>query len=623
MNTSTNAKVGDLRPSQIMFTFGVGAIVDLPHMSVVVKGLDDWPTTPDVSPRVVEDRLLWAVRRVLGQQVQYMAAPPAVLDGAASGPYEQALEPGIPVAPFPQWLFCPRCQRLAPLSTGLFQLVDKQRSDRIRYVHANCNQAAAPPVVPVRFLTACKHGHLDDFPWVEFVHRGSSACPSSLRLLEYGASGEARDLLVKCDTCSSSRYLSDAFGWSGRRHMPRCRGRRPHLGDYDAHQCSEQARAILLGASNLWFPDVLSTVAIPTVSATLDHLVAAKWGTLQLVKNLQTIPFARLTGQLAGLHAYSDEEIWVAIERKRQQDQDGAPIQPYDLKRPEWEVLTHPEAQPSTDDFRLQPSSVPAGFSHVLERVVLVERMREVRALVGFTRIEEPGESDEAPSEEPVQRMGLTRGDPTWVPATEVRGEGIFIVFREDRLISWLGQNGVKERDQLFRDAHVHWRRNRGLTPPEANYPGMRFVLIHSFAHALMRQLALECGYSAASIRERIYSRNPGEGGPTVASMAGVLLYTAAPDSEGTLGGLVSLGRPAELGRHIRAALRAAALCAADPLCAEHAPDSRVVTVHGAACHACMFSPETSCERGNKYLDRSTLVPTMEHADLAFFELPE
>jgi hypothetical protein len=101
--------------------------------------------------------------------------------------------------------------------------------------------------------------------------------------------------------------------------------------------------------------------------------------------------------------------------------------------------------------------------------------------------------------------------------------------------------------------------------------------------------------------------------------MAGVLIYASAPDSEGTLGGLVSLGVPATLGRHIDQALDSIALCASDPLCAEHDPRAGMATLHWAACHACLFAPETSCERGNRYLDRGLLVETVKSGALAFF----
>ncbi|HEY1013412.1 MAG TPA: DUF1998 domain-containing protein, partial [Herpetosiphonaceae bacterium] len=185
----------------------------------------------------------------------------------------------------------------------------------------------------------------------------------------------------------------------------------------------------------------------------------------------------------------------------------------------------------------------------------------------------------------------------------------------EQAVQAWMQQAALKRRAAGFFQAHRSWRAQRRLDP-DKGYPGLRYVMLHTFAHGLMRQLALECGYAVASIRERIYALEPdAPDGP----MAGILLYTAAPDSEGTLGGLVKLGEPEELGPHLDRALESMQLCASDPLCAEHAPDQEPPTLHGAACHACLFAPETSCERGNKYLDRSLVVPTIEQPDLAFF----
>lgn len=240
--------------------------------------------------------------------------------------------------------------------------------------------------------------------------------------------------------------------------------------------------------------------------------------------------------------------------------------------------------------------------------------MREVRALVGFTRVGSPGDFNDV-TELPAERqVSVSRRPPRWVPASEVRGEGIFLRFDEAAISSWCDSDAARERELEFLAAHRRWRRMRNIEPADAGFPGIRYVLLHSFAHAFVRQLALGSGYTAASIRERIYSSDVGaEAGP----VAGVLLYTAAPDSEGTLGGLVSLGESKTLGRHLDAALEQVRLCAADPLCAEHAPQEAVL--HGAACHACLFAPETSCERGNKYLDRTALVATFGHGAGAFF----
>jgi hypothetical protein len=622
MSKSIPPRVGELRPTQMMFTYGIGAIVDLPYLSVIVMGLDDWEADPGVTQEISEDRLLCAVRWQLGEQVQRLLSPPAMPEVTGlPNPFEEAASIGVPVATFPRWQICPQCRLLAPLGTGLFELKhNPYHPDRAHYVHTTCTKAKKPPtVVPARFMVACENGHLDDFPWVEFVHKGPTNCAAILRLYEFGPTGEARDLVVVCETCDSRRRLSEAFGVSGRKTMPMCRGRRPHLRDYDDEGCDLQARAILLGASNLWFPDVLTTLAIPSESARLAQLVVDQWATLRHAADAASVALLRNVGQLASFHGYTDDEIWRSIQQKRERDETGEGPDPLDLKGPEWELFTHPDIGLNTEDFRLREVAVPEGFERFLERVVLVERMREVRALVGFTRVDAPGELGDLPNATGGRRMQISRQAPSWVPAADVRGEGIFVQFKESRIQEWLAYEAVQKRTSEFLESHCRWRQTRSIPVPEANYPGLRYVLLHSFAHALMRQLVLECGYTAASVRERVYSRNPNAVPDRSEPMAGVLIYTAAPDSEGTLGGLVSLGEPEELRRHIVAALQGASLCASDPLCAEHLPSQRGITLHGAACHACMFSPETSCERGNKYLDRSVLVPTVERADLAFF----
>jgi hypothetical protein len=614
-----SSRVGEIRPSQLMYTYGVGAIVDLPKLSVMVTGLEDWPTDPQYVQPVVEDRLLMAVRYQL-PEVKKLLSPPMVPDtGLPVDPFDSTARVGVPVATFPRWMVCPMCRLLAPLSSGLFELKENPyHPDRTVYRHTNCTRGKAPEVFPARFLVACESGHLDDFPWAYFVHQGESCASPLLRLIEYGASGEARDLEVRCDSCNAKRRLSDAFGRENREKMPMCRGRRPHLRDYDPDGCEYRMRSIVLGASNTWFPVVYSTVAIPVESGRLAQLVDENWAVLQNVTDPVIIGFMRSSGQLGELAEYNNDEIWGATETRRRQDagEIPPPAEEPDLKEPEWRVFTQYNPKLNSEDFRLRPVHPPARYTSFIDQVMLVERLREVRALVGFTRLDAVGELTDPDLNIQIDPAPLSRRPPTWVPAAEVRGEGIFIQFNETKIVDWLAGPAVKERADAFLEAHKKWRIARYIEPPERGFPGMRYVLLHTFAHALMRQLALECGYAAASIRERIYAR-PAEtpGGP----MAGLLIYTSAPDSEGTLGGLVSLGEPETLERHVAQALEAAHLCASDPLCAEHPPSRTGRTLHAAACHACLFAPETSCERGNKYLDRSTLVETVDRNDLAFF----
>jgi hypothetical protein len=369
-----------------------------------------------------------------------------------------------------------------------------------------------------------------------------------------------------------------------------------------------------LGATNSWFPITLSALAIPQLRDALGQLIADGWESsfedldseaelAGAVKNLKK------HGTLPGIEKYSIPDIWAAIESYRigsgQNDHSDA-----NIKGPEWVALT--QANPPTDypHFMSKKVGTPEMFKTQVHRVLLLERLREVNALIGFTRVEAPEETAD-PSERP-KMASLSRSKPEWVPANQVHGEGIFIQFSEAALVNWEALESVKKVDQMLRGGHTGWRNSRHLDPNEG-CPGIRYAMLHTLSHLLIRELALECGYNAASIRERIYADiSDGQ------SQAGILIYTAAADSDGTLGGLVDLGKPENLGRLMEQALNRSKICSSDPLCSEHDPQ-KDRSLHAAACHACSLVAETSCERGNRYLDRSLLVPTLERGDAAFF----
>jgi hypothetical protein len=586
-------EVGEVRPSQVLMTFGIGSIIDLPNVSVMVMGLEDWPIS--YAAEISEERLLLSVQQALGAPVARLLTPPKAPEssGTQLSPFDERAYVGVPVAPFPRWLVCPACQYLGPLSSDLFELKTfPYRPDKTCYVHKNCQKAAKPPIaVPARFVIACKHGHLSDFPWVEFVHRGKTDCRYQLRLYELGASGEAADVEVKCEgtigkntPCTARRRMAEAFGKVNAPNMPACRGRRPHLRDFEPDGCEVlHVTAMLQGASNSWFPVALSALSIPTATDKLGQLVDENWEVLEKVENPEFIAFARKIGQLKDFASFSDAEIWAAVQKKKAPSSTEA-IEPTDLKSPEWRVFTNSMSGPASRDFKLRAVQPPDGYRKQFEKIVLVERLREVRALIGFTRIESPGDYD-TPFQIPEDQLApLSRNPPTWVPATEIRGEGIFFEFSESAIDAWASK--LQAYDDEFKEAHKRWRESRNL--PESGYPRLRCILLHSFAHAVIRQLAVECGYTAASIRERIYARSPEDGDP----MAGVLIYTAAPDSEGTLGGLVSLGEPDTLGRHLDQALDAVRLCASDP----SAPNI-ILTRTARRCTGPLATPACSCRK--------------------------
>lgn len=602
--------VGQVRPSQLLWTYGPGALIDLPNLSTITMGLEKWPVERCVP--VEEARLLEAVRRKLGPQVTDLKIPPFQKEESAN-PFTAEGKVGVPVRPFPRWLRCVRCGLLSEYDSGIFEIKDNPyRPEQTHFVHANCNKGANADAVPARFLLACRGGHLDDFPWHWFVHGGPSDCRGTLRFFESGASLQTENLWVKCDGCDASKQLAKAFGKSGRENLPACRGRHPHLDSFDAN-CEEEPRAVLLGATNSWFPVSLSVLAIPLEKNQLAQLIMDGWEDFKELESVEELKgmvkgFVR-RGVIQGIENYSSDEIWKAVEERRN-GKAAENLEEEDIKGPEWDVLISPNPPTDWPHFLSRKVEKPSAFKDLLDSVLLLERLREVNALIGYTRVEAPEET--ADEDKKVPMASLCKGKPTWVPASEVHGEGIFIRFSEEAIAAWEKQPVVLERKKRIEQGHRGWRNARKLDPEEG-CPSIRYIMLHTFAHLLIRELALECGYNSASIRERIYARDGDS------PMAGILVYTAAADSDGTLGGLVELGKPEFLGNLIEQALNRAMVCSSDPLCSEHNPGEDR-SLHSAACHACSFVSETSCERGNRYLDRALLVETFECKKAAFFK---
>jgi len=612
---SVTLVVGDVRPSQLLWTYGPGALVDLPNLSVVTMGLDRWEVSR--CPPIEEARLLEAVRRVLGQQVERLRMPPIIKDENAS-PFTPEGKIGVPVRPFPRWLRCVRCGLLAEFDSGLFTIKENPyRPDQTHFIHTSCEKGSHSDAVPARFLLACRNGHLDDFPWHYFVHGGTTACKGTLRFFERGASLQTENLWVKCDDCGAARSLVHAFGEKAKDNIPACRGRHPHLDVYNEN-CDQPARAVLLGATNCWFPITLSVLAIPHTGNSLNQIVADGWTYFEDATSEDEVKIIcktlKKSGQVQGIDKLNSKDLWEAISARKSGTAKTEVVGSDDIKRPEWTVLTHPNPPTDWPHFLSERVDSPVKYSELIPEVLLLKRLREVNALIGYTRVEAPEETDDPDDRPPM--ADLCRGVPEWVPATEVHGEGIFLRFSESQVANWEQQASVQARDAMLRAGHAGWRNARQLDPNKG-YPSVRYAMLHTFSHLLIRELALECGYNAASIRERIYANLEGE-----SPMAGILLYTAAADSDGTLGGLVELGKPNNLGRLIQQALYRATVCSSDPLCSEHNPEQDR-SLHAASCHACGFVAETSCERGNRYLDRALLIPTFDSRDAAFFARTE
>lgn len=630
-------QAGEVRTSQVLWTSGPGSIVDLPQTSVVVLGLQDWERVGYWAngdyETIEEDRLLTLVRREVGSFVKELRLPPTAKEDVL-GPEGYKNTNGIPVALFPRWYRCRKCNLLGSLDEGSVFIVKGESSPTtLRVVHQHCaqNKNKDAPAVPARFLLSCTSGHLSDFPWREYVHGGPTACSKPVRFFEVGSSLQTENLIVKCD-CGKTKNMTFAFGKSSDRYLPKCCGFHPHLGlssPKSKTACNSDVKTIMLGAANSWFPKIISVLALPrefrenNTSPLLD-LAKRIYPDLQafpeeMRRTLLTTPiFQKNYPELSKINL--DELLGLIKEYENNPEkftkEEEKSEQKEDVRLAEWRALTTDKLPFSQDEFEARAGEVPSLFSKYIKSVVLVDRLREVRALVGFTRLESV-DPTLAPQDQPTV-VSLSSDKTPWIPAVEVRGEGLFIRFNEEALEEWESRPEVIIRENKLREAHERWRQSRNL--PSDGFPGARYVLLHAFAHVMIREFSLACGYSGPSIRERIYSGTGEE------PMAGVLFYTAASDSDGTLGGLVDLGVRENLEPLLVEGLSQAQWCSADPICCEYDPTSHkegMPELHLAACHACSYISETSCENGNRYLDRAFLVPTLENNVCAFFNLGE
>lgn len=588
---------GQLRQSQVITTYGPGALIDLPRQSAIVAGLDTWPKTSDLE-EIVEPRLARKLQTMTGVVGPHLYAPPP----EPTDPSQP--NRGIVAWRFPEWFVVQE------------ELGGSGRQLSRRLVHRRAlderNRVDGRQVVATRFVRACPRGHVDDIDWYRFVHELDDPCRRQLWLDERGTSGDLGELVVRCE-CSRSRRLSEAtlldVGALGQ-----CRGARPWLGANTNESCGQPSRLLIRTASNAYFPQVVSVLSLPERGSAVESAVLELWDDLQIVEEADELVFLKKKPSVAaGLAPFADADVLAAIRALRDGQGTELPVKLVELDA----LLAVPEGfgedVPVDPDFhaRRLPDRLwrRKARSDGVEAVVQVHRLREVLALAGFTRLEAVAPDINGEYETDVERAQIAL-DPQWFPAVENRGEGIFVQLRSDSVHGWLDRPEVKRRlDQLL-VGHERWSAGR---KSQRHFPGGPFVLLHTLSHLLIQSLAMRCGYPASSIRERIYV--DGE-----THRYGLLLYTASPDAEGTLGGLVQEARHIEA--HLAQALSAAALCSSDPICAHHAPGESMEGrwLHGAACHGCALVAETSCEMRNDYLDRALVVPALGVPDAAFFQ---
>ena len=630
---------------------------------VVTAGLDRWFTScmgqpasngQLVASEVREPRL----ERLLNVPKFYLPPGPETQIGDLGGALN-AVPLCVPVYRFPSWYLCPSCglMRKEPLTaTGDFKCAANQCNFRL-------NQ--------VRFAAACMDGHLQDFPWMEWVHRSPNPqCFGPLRFIP-GGSGSLGDIKIKCTNanCDAHRSLAgvmsgsvfpnpdnNAAPWSaltrnlcagGEQNGDSfsCRGKCVWHGDESPRDCEKPLHAVLINATNVHYSKVASAIWVPPQSFALPienqvaemlrrqdvaetlSLMRALFGVNYVTPFLQTEPVIRYLTQNNLQQPNISQIIQQVVDGALQPPVQGAAVtDTQELKSEEYEALQIQQGHNfgSNPDGHLivrpiQQDNVQDafnGFEHRLEQLSLVDKLRETRVMYGFSRL--LSENPLVPSNyQQIQEL-LWRNWPRnytdrWLPANINMGEGIFLKFDHDAVRQWEQRQEVINHLASLRDRSIASALRAGRPVPNIE---PRMVMLHTLAHLLMKRLTFECGYGSSALRERIYASGDDE-----SEMAGILIYTAAGDAEGSMGGLVRMGEPLNFARIFRNAIEEARWCSSDPVCTE-------IGNHGgqgndglniAACHSCTLAPETSCEFFNAFLDRQLVVDSATGMNVGFF----
>ena len=578
-----------IRRAQALSPFGVGAIIDILGHSLVAADIRQWREAQ--CPEIPADRL----RLILSADAVRMppGLPPRWKPGMPA--------PTIPFVRFPKWAFCPSCRSMTHLR-------DSQSAELPRC--ESCGRGKGTPLTPMRFVLICGHGHLDDVDWRRWAHRRAEspdqkqcADKDNLAFLtDPKRGGSLASLIVECRTCKARNDLADLP-----RVQHRCRGAQPWIKSADFAECPEgSAYAVQRGATSVHFPHIRSAIDIPpfsTYSATSDEVLALR-GLDEFRALLELGPESPLFDIVLDQCAAAGELTRQAIRAEWQRQTSGeatrasAPATDAELRAEEWAALrvaqgeTDPRDNLQTevidhDTVREVLTQAP-GMAPTVSDLVLVTKLREVRALEGFSRYERLATV-------PADLSGGGRPRMNWRPGIEIFGEGILFGLDHDRLVEWETRTDVRERA-----AAIEEHRCRTAIVDRLPVATARFILLHTLAHLLMRELSLVAGYGSASLRERIYADEAED-------LRGALIYTADGDSEGSLGGLVRQGEPSSFAAILAQALLRARWCSLDPICSEMESQG-TDSLSRAACHACALAPETSCEAMNGLLDRGLVI---------------
>ena len=591
---------GDVRQNQLVSSFGIGSIVDFAKDTVVIGGVDSWDAPSN-------ERRSWEDRKIYSENLQALTGAKYFLSPKTESGSRFNKSRDIPAYVFPEMLYCPKCKRFIH-----YKEAQNTQNPHQCFLSGPDGKPCNGRLVAARFVVCCENGHMEDFPYSWWVHRGE-ACPSGkanprMSMFNVGGRSDAESLFVKCEDCGKIRSLESAFSeqaFSGENGFP-CTGNHPHLHGKKLHgeaACDKPLKTRLRSASGVYFSVSYSALSIPPWSKYAVQIIEREYDALQHMPPEGVRTYLR--GKVNAFVSF--EQLMDAFEIVKAHKGSGQVRSEKDIYFDEYKVLSKGELQ-SEDEYSAVAAAIPAGFDAYFEGITVVDMLTVIQALKGFTRLK-PWNGSGVGDGEPERRIvPLSAYRKEWLPAVKLNGEGVFFRFKESTLQAWASrtQGRYDEMYHALQDSFY-----RGANPRFSP----QYVALHTFAHLLIREISNACGYSASSLHEKIYSTFENSDD----TMCGVLIYLASSDADGSLGGLISIAEDTERLQHLLDnMLRKAQWCSADPLCASSQKQG-YLSLNYAACHDCILLPETACEFRNVLLDRAAIVGLPEHTEVGLW----
>lgn len=588
-----------IRKSQLITGFGPGSIVnDLEGDGFMILAPRHWSNESRLRAPVQNETL----RQKLGAKM-------LVSIKEAGNEYY----PDITSVRIPRWSYCSRCRLMT--RQGSFS------SRKAKCSNPECSskkyKGKKSTLVSVRILVMCENGHISDFPFQEFVHGDSDWEHHELSYNIDSRKSGMSSVLIKCETCNKSKRLDGVLSNEFKeKHKLFCSGESPWLlqeGEFiKKEKCDKDLIGVQKSSSNIYFPIVQRSIAIP-IESDIDNVITSSFEDYNIRERVN---------EIIAENDFNEEVIWSMIRlfsNRLLNDSHKEQAMYYFYNPPNVELNASFEEleyrafnqfvgsvkNKDWSGYRYAGAKLDFAWANLFEEIIPMDRVKITNAFCGFTRVkpfeEIEGESPSKLSDMIKQAYGY-KNKIEEVFVDEIRGEGIFFKVDYDKLIEWAKQDEVQKEFERLGDESKLFLSERYKNPQQ-------FVALHSLSHALIHSFSKQSGYPLSSLSEIIYTPRLGD----ETAYAGIFIYTANSDGDGSLGGLFSLGEENKLSVILNRMVIDNKWCSSDPVCSGYGA-SGVQSSNLAACHNCLILPETSCGYFNKYLHRGFLTsPNSNH----------